>query len=244
MNGFRSAEFANDIEVASQLSIVRLISHKFLSKWRFYKNNITIIIRQPRFSGQYYLEFQMPKEIRKNINLSIERRNGFAALLGFKFGQYPHLNQEFSVKSPNIFLVTNLLNSHKYLNELENSIPHKGKIVVNGVSSIIIRKNIDLLMKTCKDIIRLIDLFNNYLEEINGIENYSEEELLAEVNQHASELTCIICFQSVVLNESQVLNCCGSVGHAQHLRDWFAKKTQCPYCRKANFKLISIPNQV
>lgn len=239
-----SDDYHEDIKVAGTKHWWQLAFFPYVQEWTIKKQGVTFKVYLDALGTadsriKYFgVKFSMPKPISDALDLKVERRSLFSRLIGTNKGEYGPLNKDFSIKGSNIMLVKFLLNNSHNLKELIRATNYCTQLDVDKESRFRVDRFPQSLVLACNQILDLVNLFRKYILQVTDSSKYTIHEIMQEFDLENVDLVCIICYQHVALENMGVLNCCSSVGHLAHLKQWLENHNSCPYCRNSDVILL------
>lgn len=232
--------YKQNIESVRRKKAFQLQGHHFKQLKYIKKDGMSFHLFKFKNIGEswYKVKYKMPKDISGRIDLKIENRSILSKLFGRDRGEYSEFNRDFSIKGSNLMLIKFLLRDPKHLKELEEAIMFSPIIDTTGICEFTISEDIGSVIKACNEILDLINVIRNFFGDTMTMTNQDIHQIIQEINLENIELKCVICFQNLQLKEAIILNCCSSIGHTSHLKDWIDINHSCPYCRNHKFDMI------
>ena len=239
-----SSDYIRNIQEARETPFRKRLFFDFLDTWTISKYGINFTVTPYSTGGKhkshlFRAEFVFPDEIRASLKLKIRKRGKFQKIFGKDRGQFHHINPNLTIYSSNIMIVKHLLNNrlsqYKLLDLLE-----KCEEIDTWVSNTIVSgQSATKLIQTCSSVYPFIEVLRKEIAAVKNEQHYEITEILSDYDIDSAELSCIICYQQVVIEEALVTNCCSSVAHSNHIRTWLKSHEKCPYCRKKDIILLA-----
>ena len=136
-------------------------------------------------------------------------------------------------------LVKYLINIPQNLHILTEATSYNiAKLELNKECYILVEQSSSALIAAWNKTLKLILILREFVNQGKDNENYTIQEIMTDLDLSKIDLSCIICFQPVPPQEGLILNCCSTIGHKDHIKDWLNQQKICPYCRSKKFKLL------
>ncbi len=208
-----------------------------ISPWEISKDGVDFRIA-PYSTGRkhssylFRVDFVFPDDIRARLRLRIRKRGRLERIFGKNRGQFHHIDPDLAIYSSNVLVVRHLMEGRKNRIRLLNLLDKCGELDVGGKNTIITSPGISAMVDACNSVFPLVAILREEMPTERKDTHYEIIEVLADYNVNSAGLSCIICYQLVVIEEALVTDCCLSVVHADHIKTWLKSHRECPYCRK------------
>ncbi len=194
------------------------------------------VVCRPRYS----VTFSYPSILQEQVRMRIVRRGLISKALGMEEGQYNHLNEDLGIYGSNLLMVKTILNDNYNLQIVERVLAFMGEVDTTWEQSFECN-NSESLLTSCNDVIELISILSRGVKEVHNEDRYPEAEIMAGLDLTSVLLRCVICYQGVKVDDSYVTDCCTAIAHKTHMTAWLDAHENCPYCRKDNVVIYSLP---